>query len=175
MDGKAEKFREAFPLDPILKPRPDLPLFKERMQMELQEDYIQNFDDGTFTVVPKGFITDGASIPKAFWSIIGGPLSRPYLYAAIVHDFCYEVHGNIKSLDYLWQSHARELIENEAKTKKSRILIDLHFREGIMKTPEYTWKVYVMYKAVRILGKRPFLRKDKAAEILNTSIYDYFK
>ena len=38
---------------------------------------------------PKGAIVDGASIPKGFWSIIGGPLEGKYRNASIIHDwFC---------------------------------------------------------------------------------------
>ncbi len=37
--------------------------------------------------VPKGEEVDGASIPKLFWSFIGGPFEGNYLYASVVHDF----------------------------------------------------------------------------------------
>lgn len=38
--------------------------------------------------VPAGFLTDGASIPHIFWSIIGSPFGR-YCNAAIIHDYLY--------------------------------------------------------------------------------------
>lgn len=38
--------------------------------------------------VPKGFISDGASIPRAFWSIIGHPFG-PALEGAVIHDYLY--------------------------------------------------------------------------------------
>ena len=46
-------------------------------------------DDPTLphVTVPKGFVTDLASIPRPFWSLL-----RPdgnYVYAAIIHDFLY--------------------------------------------------------------------------------------
>jgi hypothetical protein len=37
--------------------------------------------------VPKGAEVDGASIPKPFWSIIGGPYEGKYRDASIIHDF----------------------------------------------------------------------------------------
>lgn len=37
--------------------------------------------------VPEGFVTDFASIPRAFWSIL--PTDGPYVFAAIIHDFLY--------------------------------------------------------------------------------------
>lgn len=38
--------------------------------------------------VPKGFITDGASIPKVCWTIIGHPFGQA-LEAAVIHDYLY--------------------------------------------------------------------------------------
>lgn len=38
-------------------------------------------------VVPKGFVTDGASVPRFFWNVLG-PLG-PYFDAAVLHDFLY--------------------------------------------------------------------------------------
>jgi hypothetical protein len=35
---------------------------------------------------PKGSVTDGASIPRPFWSVVGGPFEGPYRNAAVVHD-----------------------------------------------------------------------------------------
>lgn len=36
--------------------------------------------------VPTGTVSDGASIPRVFWTIIGGPLNGKYRNAAIIHD-----------------------------------------------------------------------------------------
>ena len=36
-----------------------------------------------------GFVTDGASIPKSFWSIVGCPLEGDLLSGAIIHDGLY--------------------------------------------------------------------------------------
>jgi hypothetical protein len=44
-------------------------------------------DDGTLWPVPKGAMTDGASIPKVFWSVIGGPFEGLYREAAVIHDY----------------------------------------------------------------------------------------
>jgi hypothetical protein len=39
--------------------------------------------------VPAGVEVDGASIPRAFWTVIGGPFEGNYLNASVVHDhFC---------------------------------------------------------------------------------------
>lgn len=44
---------------------------------------------GTPWPVPAGSVVDGASIPRVFWSLIGGPFEGRYRDASIVHDhFC---------------------------------------------------------------------------------------
>lgn len=45
--------------------------------------------DGVSIVVPAGFETDGASIPRALWRLCGNPMEVPRLYAAICHDWLY--------------------------------------------------------------------------------------
>jgi len=42
--------------------------------------------------VPAGTVVDGASIPQAFWSFIGGPFEGAYRKASVVHDYYCEVH-----------------------------------------------------------------------------------
>lgn len=37
--------------------------------------------------VPAEAVVDGASIPRAFWSIVGGPLDGDYRDASIIHDW----------------------------------------------------------------------------------------
>jgi hypothetical protein len=36
---------------------------------------------------PKGVTVNGASIPQAFWSIIGGPWDGKYREASVIHDY----------------------------------------------------------------------------------------
>jgi hypothetical protein len=43
-------------------------------------------EDGLGWPVPDGTIVDGASIPRLFWSLIGGPFEGQYRNASIVHD-----------------------------------------------------------------------------------------
>jgi hypothetical protein len=38
-------------------------------------------------IAPKGTLVDGASIPGALWSIIGGPFEGPYRNASVLHDW----------------------------------------------------------------------------------------
>ncbi len=41
-------------------------------------------------IVPAGFTTDGASIPRIVWTIIGSPWSGRYARASVVHDYLYQ-------------------------------------------------------------------------------------
>ncbi len=43
--------------------------------------------DGVCYCIPAGFITDGASIPTAFWVLVGHPFDPDYMCAALLHDF----------------------------------------------------------------------------------------
>ena len=43
-------------------------------------------------VIPKGYCYDGASIPRAFWRLVGAPTDNKFLIAALVHDVLCENH-----------------------------------------------------------------------------------
>lgn len=45
----------------------------------------------SFTI-PKSYCYDGASIPRAFWRIVGAPTDNHFLIAALVHDVLCENH-----------------------------------------------------------------------------------
>ena len=54
------------------------------------------YDDLKFTdtligdvVIPNGFHSDGCSIPRMFWTIIGHPLAIDYMREAFLHDWLY--------------------------------------------------------------------------------------
>ena len=46
---------------------------------------------GTVYIVPKGFSTDGASIPRFLWPLFGTPMEVPRLYVALLHDYLYTI------------------------------------------------------------------------------------
>lgn len=51
---------------------------------------------GRIWTVPVGFVTDGASIPREFWSLIGSPFTGAYRVAAVFHDAAYNSLGAAK-------------------------------------------------------------------------------
>lgn len=87
-------------------------------------------------IVPRGFVTDLASIPRIFWSIL-----RPdadYAYAAIIHDFLY------------WQ---QRLSKNKADTILKMSMEDFQLSKPIVAS---------IYYAVVILGKTAWSNNRKA-------------
>ena len=57
----------------------------------VEKDFIV-FVGFTKITVPAGFITDGASAPRLFWSICA-PMTGPFGEAGVVHDFLYATKG----------------------------------------------------------------------------------
>jgi hypothetical protein len=59
---------------------------KQDRKMVLEEAFIFTDPEGKVWEVPSGYSIDGASIPKALWSLIGSPYTGDYRRASIVHD-----------------------------------------------------------------------------------------
>src|SRR3990167_4905100 len=86
--------------------------------------YIGEENSNEFVIVPKGFITDFASVPRPFWFLF--PPDGKYTQAAVLHD--YILHEGIYSYpkaDYIFY---------EAM--------------GVLKVPP--WNRWIMYRAVQI-------------------------
>ncbi len=109
---------------PVLRPVPiptlkqPTPIHKmtvfifEVRKWEVVEDwhYTYKSDGNTELVIPKGFVFDGASIPRPFWAILN-PIGL-LLIPGLLHDYAYKY-------DQLWQVNARGKIVsyNEGKGK----------------------------------------------------------
>lgn len=98
------------------------------------EFYIDEPAGRIYYKVPVGFITDFASVPRIFWSILP-PWGR-YGKAAVLHDFLYKT-----------KSVSRE--------KADRIFLEAM---KVLKVP--AWKRYIMYWAVRLFGWIRWKKKD---------------
>jgi Protein of unknown function (DUF1353) len=59
---------------------------KDGRDMELLEDFVFIDSNSRAWTAEKGCTVNGASIPRAFWSIVGGPFEGQYRNASIVHD-----------------------------------------------------------------------------------------
>lgn len=103
--------------------------------------YYIDYVGGDSITVPKGFITDFASIPRMFWIIL--PPDGEYTQAAVLHDYL-----------YFKQSRSRK--------EADQIFLDAM---GVLEVPN--WKRYPMYHAVRMFGWIPWRNHKKRNEKSN--------
>lgn len=96
-------------------------------QFTLAQDLLYVSNKFPNVLVPAGFETDFASVPKVLWSLIG-PIGRQSL-PAIVHDYLY-VLGEGKKED-----------------------ADNLFYEALRQQGMSRWKAYLMYVGVKLGGK----------------------
>src|ERR1044071_6010135 len=73
--------------DPILKWNSD------GRTMTVMSEFSYTDPHGAIWDAPAGSVTDGASIPRYLWSLIGGPFEGRYRNASILHDVAYEKHN----------------------------------------------------------------------------------
>ena len=67
----------------------------EITKLRLLEDFLYQTNDGDIITVPKGFISDGASIPQCFWSFFKSATSFDNLRCGLIHDWlCYSGQKN---------------------------------------------------------------------------------
>jgi Protein of unknown function (DUF1353) len=55
--------------------------------MELTEAFTYVDGRGNQWAVPKVTVVDGASIPRALWSVVGSPFTGKYRKASVIHDY----------------------------------------------------------------------------------------
>ena len=103
---------------------------------------------GVTHTVPVDFVTDGASIPRIFWSFIGSPFTGFYRRPSLIHDELY------------------------ATQKFKRIYADRVFLEGMEDEGVSFWKRRLIYLAVRLRGWVPWNKhkRKRRKEIMNTMI-----
>nr|DAT37717.1 MAG TPA: Protein of unknown function (DUF1353) [Caudoviricetes sp.] len=109
---------------PILKPY-------NKRQFEVAEDY--TFENIT---IPKGYQTNGANIPRIFWSLFP-PNSPEYLSAALIHDYMYDLamgtYDNPLGITFKYA--------------------DKKFYENLLELNVPKWKAWLFYKSVRLYSK----------------------
>ena len=93
--------------------------------------------DGEKIIVPAGYVTDFASVPRLFWTFGIDPFGKP-ARAAIVHDYLFSTGGRIKNPPY-------------TRDQANRIFYDAMGVLGVNKI-----KRWLMWKAVCIGGKGSF-------------------
>lgn len=120
-----EEYFGEFSGEPSLKVKSNEP---SRPTFILLEEFSFKDPNGLVWTTPKEWEVDGATIPRAAWSFVGGPLSGNYLKASVIHDrYC---------------------------DTKSRTAHDTHrnFYYGMRASGVSKKKADIMYLAVRTFG-----------------------
>lgn len=101
---------------------------KPRPKFRLEAEFRFKDPNGLLWVTPASKEVDGASIPQAFWSFIGGPFEGEYINASVIHDYYCDV--------------------------KLRTAHDTHraFYYGMRAAKVSDWKAKFMYWAVATFG-----------------------
>lgn len=94
------------------------------------EYHVGEFPSEQVITVPKGFVTDLASVPRAFWPVF--PPHGEYAKAAVVHDYLYRFPST------------------------SREFADSVFDEAMGVLGVASWKRWLITTAVRLFGGRYF-------------------
>lgn len=78
------------------------------LNMTLLKEVRYTDPNGVVWVAPAGSKVNGASIPRAFWSIIGGPFEGKYRAASVLHDVAYDQQTRPwKEVDRMFYNAAR--------------------------------------------------------------------
>lgn len=109
------------------------------------------------------FPFDGASIPRAFWSLIAPPELLP---AALAHDFLYQHGGRCPRGSYF--VNGETVLEPWTREDADRLFGRIMKECGVPR-----WKRWPAYRAVRIFGwrfwskpeRKPLLRKALPEEV----------
>lgn len=103
--------------------------------------------NGELVIIPKGFVTDMASIPKPLWWLLS-PQYSGFVYPAVVHDYMYRCPSN-----------------------HTRYFADSVFYSSLLQENISNFTARKMYYAVRVFGGRTFQKGNqcmyKNAETIN--------
>lgn len=90
--------------------------------------------------IPAGFITDGASIPRFLWRVIGHPFESDYIEVYVMHDYDYAT-GRILRAD-----------------------ADSKMRDGLAANGMGWLKRNLVYAGVRLFGRSHYNNAKKEVE-----------
>ena len=103
-------------------------------------------------VVPSGFVTDLASVPRAMWAFIAPfDVAR----AAIIHDLLYKTIRQ-----YRWKMKDKEDKDLISKAKKASDKVFYHAMIDASPSVPY-WKIYSSWKAVDLFGRWSIIPREE--------------
>ena len=137
---------------------PVIRLLEDGRKAELVEPIAYHGTDGVDWPVPSDSMLDGASIPRAFWTLIGGPFEGKYRDASIVHDHYCDHHH-----DRTWHDTARMFYAamrcSGVGTIKAKIMFYAVYRFG----PKWPDPLVEGHAAIRL----EVLTDEKAASLID--------
>lgn len=101
----------------------------DKNKFELAFEYKYESKNQTI-IIPKGFVTNGANIPRIFWSFFP-PNSPEYLSAVVIHDFLY-------------------LQAKKSKKYQDAVLADEIFKEALRTLQVANYKIKIFYFSCKI-------------------------
>ena len=108
------------------KLRPDVELNKFRLARSIGVIYRNRGGKVKSVVVPEGFVTDGASIPKLFWSSIGSPYCPRFITGAVVHDYMCEQDWDVEEMSDLFLLLLLDSMVGEVKASLMETAVRLY-------------------------------------------------
>lgn len=116
----------------------------KRWEWVLLENWTVEYNGVTY-VVPEGFVTDGATIPKFLWPIFGTPTDIPRLYVALLHDYLYTIGPK-------QDPNPRGQLRRQA----DRLYLDFNIQLGEPKT-----RTKIEYRFIRWFGGKHWVVEDE--------------
>lgn len=107
-------------------------------------------------ILEKGFVTDGASIPRIFWTLTGVLPTGAHLEAAVFHDIGYQRQGNFTGLSskLMQKEHSDGLGWMPSVRKWTRAELDNLFHAIMVYSDVTGWKRALIYRGVALFGKK---------------------
>ena len=127
-------------------------------------------------LVPKGFESDGCSMPRFFWRVFGHPFDMQYLREAILHDWLYKMQMfNRKVADQIFREELQKAAQFSRDTIKMQVLEDLPSITDLDLAREYAerlddakilsdWKISCIYRGLQWFGWKAWNEHKKAKE-----------
>lgn len=127
-------------------------------------------------VVPKGFESDGCSMPRFFWRLFGHPFDMQYLREAVLHDYLYKTQPfDRKTADLIFKEEMEKSAHFFKDTIKMQILEENPAITDKQLKKEYKrrlknvkvlsdWKIACIYRGLRLGGWKAWNEHKKAKE-----------
>jgi len=128
-------------------------------------------------VVPKGFESDGCSMPRFFWRLFGHPFDMQYLREAILHDFLYKTQPfDRQTADQLFREELQRSADFSRDTVKMQVLedypsipdrdLDREYKDRIANIKILSnFTIACIYRGLRLGGWKAWNDHKKAKEM----------